>query len=209
MVEALVAIVIIGIALLALLQVRNQTVMRFLDSGDQYTASWLAQMKMAELVSQNLPDPEDIDTWDDHGAGDFGEFDQRVNELNSQVNEDWVERRTFSKFEYEWTKTMILVGPELTGTREAFEDWEPEVDSSVAENTEDNPAEQLAARIVRVTLTVMIPMRRGRDGEGEVESDAQLDKRRRIVLVTYVDPSILFDAGEEEDPDGTDPENGR
>ena len=100
----MIAILIMGLALLFLLQVRNQTITAFTDSGDQHTAAWLAEMKMNELLCQRLPDPEDPDTFFDEDSGDFRELDGRLHDFNRLVNPTWVERDYLGKFTYHWTK---------------------------------------------------------------------------------------------------------
>lgn len=208
LIEALLAVVIIGIAMLALLQIRNQTILRFNESGDQYTAAWLAEMKMAELMSEDLPDPEDEETWIMDGSGDFGDYDERLNELNRGVNPEWTDRRTFSLFEYEWTKELIFVGSTMTGTDEDFLEWEAPLDENGEVDETDDPNEKPAARVVRITLTIRLPMRRQTDEEGEAETDDQLDRRRTVKLVTYVDPGLLYTPDEEDttETDATNPQ---
>lgn len=204
MIEALVAVLIIGIALLALLQVRNQTLLRFVESGDAHTGAWLAEMKMNELISQDLPDPEDEETWISNGSGDFGDYDTRANAINASVNEGWVERATFAKFEYEWTKELVLVGNEFIGSREQLEAWEAPLDENGDPEQVDDPRDKPLARVVRVTLKVKTPLRRGRDAEGGEESDEAYEKRREIKLVTYVDPAVVFNAAEEDTEETTE-----
>ena len=111
LIEVLVAVLFIGVFMLALLQVRNQALYQFLQSGDQHTGAWLAEMKMAEIVSEDLPDPADEDTWFLEDSGDFAEFDERNNEINAEVNEDWGNRTHFADFEWSYTKELIFVGP--------------------------------------------------------------------------------------------------
>lgn len=203
--EALVAIAIIGVTLLLLLQIRNNAVRQYLELGDQHTASWLAEMLMAELISEDLPDPSDEgeDTWYKSGNGDFSRFNDRLNQLNFGRNENWVERETFSKFEFEWTKELIFVGKDFIGNREDMDAWEqPEDERGDAIIEIKDPHSTPAVRLVRVTLRVFLPVKRVLNSEGEHESDAELEKRRSISLVTYVDPNILHKA-ELEDVDGT------
>jgi hypothetical protein len=191
--EVLIAVLFLGLFLLALLQVRNQTLHHFIRSGDQHTGAWLAEMKMAEVLSQNLPDPEDAETWSLFERGDFAEFDQRMNELNYRVNEDWEERRHFANFEWEVTKELIFIGPNFIGTDEDLEFWEQPLDNYGDPLNEPDPNQQPAARVVRVTLYVYLPEEKFADPE------AGRRERQSIKLVTYVDPSVLFDA-DTEDP---------
>src|SRR5690606_30380563 len=107
-----------GIFLLALLQVRNQTLHQFLISGDQHSGAWLAEMKMAAQISQKLPDPEDEDTWLLFDSGDFAYLDDRSNDINRSINEEWYDRTSFSKFEWEVTKELIFIGPDFIGNKE-------------------------------------------------------------------------------------------
>ena len=189
LIEVLVAVLFVGVFMLSLLQVRNQALHQFIQSDDQFTGAWLAEMKMAELVAQQLPDPEDEDTWIMDDYGDFGHFDGRTNDINRTVNEDWVDRTTFAKFEYEWTKELIFIGPDFIGTAEDLDMWEPPLDPyGEVDPLAKDPREEAAARVVRITLTVYLPERRQRDSEGEITD------RKSIRLVTYVDPSILFEA---------------
>lgn len=201
LIEVLVAVFFVGVFMLTLLQVRNQALHQFIQSDDQFTGAWLAEMKMAELVAQQLPDPEDEDTWILEDYGDFGYFDTRTNEINRTVNEDWVDRNTFVKFEYSWTKEMIFIGSDFIGTAEDLDLWEPPLDPyGDVDPLATDPREEPAARVVRITLTVYLPERRQRDAEGEATD------RKSIRLVTYVDPSILFEA----EPNTEDvPETGR
>lgn len=194
LIESLIAVVIIGVALLMLLQVRNQAMQQFIELGDQYTGSWLAELKMAELISENLPDPEEDaeDTWFLSGSGDFSEFNARLNDLNYGRNEYWVERDTFSRFEFSWTKELIFVGREFIGTREELDAWEqPEDERGDLMPGIVDPRTKPAARLVRVILKVYLPLPRTTSEEGEEESDLDLERRRTITLVTYVDPATL------------------
>jgi hypothetical protein len=190
LIEVLVAVLFMGVFMLALLQVRNQTLHQFLRSDDQHTGAWLAELKMAELVSQNLPDPEDEESWVLYENGDFAEFDDRLNRINERVNEGWSERTHFSKFEWECTKELIFIGPEFIGTREELDAWEEPIDESGEPTGETNPSEKAAARVVRITLTVFLPEPRP---SGVADEEAP-QGRPTIKLVTYVDPAILFQA---------------
>ncbi|MCA8918102.1 MAG: hypothetical protein KDB68_16850 [Planctomycetes bacterium] len=204
LIEVLVAVLFIGIFMLALLQVRNQALYQFLQSGDQHTGAWLAEMKMAELVSENLPDPEDEETWVLSESGDFAEYDDRSNEINAAVNEEWGDRTHFADFEWECTKELIFVGPEFIGTQEDLEYWEQPLDENGDPTDEADPNEKPAARLVRITLIVYLPepkIRARTDEDSEVEPDRG---RPSIKLVTYVDPAILFNA--EPDEEVTTPE---
>ena len=58
--EVMIAVLIMGFALMFLLQIRNQTISSFAESGDQHTAAWLAELKMNEIMSQDLPDPDSV-----------------------------------------------------------------------------------------------------------------------------------------------------
>ena len=198
LIEVLVAVLFMGVFMLALLQVRNQTLHQFLRSDDQHTGAWLAEMKMAELVSQNLPDPEDEESWVLFENGDFAEFDDRLNRVNERINENWTERTNFSKFEWECTKELIFIGPDFIGTQEDLDAWEQPLDESGEPTDEADPREKAAARVVRVTLTVFLPEPRP---SGVADEEAP-QGRPTIKLVTYVDPAILFQAepAEEEAP---------
>ncbi len=202
LIEVLIAVVIIGVALLALLQVRNQSIHQFLTIGDQHTASWLAELKMSELVSQDLPDPQDEETWEKFDSGDFGYLDKRANELNAAYNPDWVWRDEFAKFEFEWKKEVIFIGREFIGDQWDLEGWEPAVDESGETVDQEDPHENPAVRVVRVTLTVYLPEDNSRPAgasEGEGVRKVQIvNGRPAIQLVTYVDPSVLFVAEEAE-----------
>jgi hypothetical protein len=209
LIEVLVAVLFIAIFMLVLLQIRNQALYQFIVSGDQHTGAWLAEMKMTELVSQDLPDPADDTTWMTSGGGDFGDFDDRVNDLNRDINEDWVERSHFAKFEYEWTKELLFIGPNFIGNKEDLDLWEQPLDETTGEAVEgeDDPMEQPAARIVRITLTVFMPEPRARADDDKI-SDEEAEARRKrpsVKLVTYVDPATLFEAEaatEEPPPEG-------
>ena len=199
LIEVMVAVLFIGIFLLALLQVRNQTLHQFIRSGDQHSGAWLAEMKMAEVVSQNLPDPEEEDTWVITDNGDFAEYDERVNEVNASVNEDWVERTHFAEFEWEVTKELIFVGPNFIGNEEDLELWEAPVDENGDPLDEDDPREQAAARLVRITLIVYLPENPAAQQDEDEDGEFVPQGRDSIKLVTYVDPNILYNAEIEED----------
>ncbi len=203
--EVMIAILIMGLALLFLLQVRNQTITAFTDSGDQHTAAWLAEMKMNELLCQRLPDPEDPDTFFDEDSGDFRELDGRLHDFNRRVNPKWVERDYLGKFTYHWTKELIFIGSEFTGNKEDLDNWEQPVDANGEPTDEKDPRTQPAARVVRVTLEVMLPLARGNDSEGSAESDTQFEKRKTIKLVTYIDPATLRKVEEEPAAETTTP----
>jgi hypothetical protein len=203
LIEVLVAVLFIAIFMLVLLQIRNQALHQFVISGDQHTGAWLAEMKMSELISQDLPDEADDSTWVTSGGGDFGDFDDRVNDINRDINEDWIERSHFAKFEYEWTKELLFIGPNFIGNKEDLDLWEQPLDETTGEPVagEEDPMEQPAARIVRITLTVYLPELRARPGDEEEATQ----ERPSIKLVTYVDPAIVFDAEantEEPPPEG-------
>lgn len=216
LIEVLVAVLFIGVFMLALLQVRNQALHSFITSSDQHTGAWLAELKMAELVSQDLPDPSDtenVEGWGYSGSGDFAYLDDRVNDINDRINEEWVTRETFSKFEYEWTKELIFIGPDFIGDQYEIENWEPPIDDYGEELEEDDPLEKPAARVVRVTLVVKLPMH-GREAE-TYEEEVQQRDRRTIKLVTYVDPAALYqpsheasEAADETPAPATPPEGG-
>jgi hypothetical protein len=205
LIEVLVAVLFIAIFMLVLLQIRNQALHQFIVSGDQHTGAWLAEMKMAELVSQDLPDPADDATWMTSGGGDFGDFDARVNDVNREINgEGWIERSHFIKFEYEWTKELLFIGPNFIGNKEDLDLWEQPLDETTGEPVvgEEDPMEQPAARIVRITLTVYLPELRAKP---DAEDEGATQERPSIKLVTYVDPAIVFDAeanSEEPPPEG-------
>lgn len=205
LVEVLVAVMFMGIFLLALLQVRNQTLHRFIISGDQHSGAWLAEMKMAEVISQNLPDPEDEETWVLFESGDFSEYDERTNDLNGPINPDWVERNHFSKFEWEVTKELIFIGPNFIGNDEDLELWEEPLDENGDPLGEDDPREQAAARVVRITLIVYLPEPPNAWAAADDSSEPRPQGRPSIKLVTYVDPYILYNA-EVEDPAAPAPE---
>lgn len=219
LVEVMIAIAVIGISLLVLLQIRNQALHTFVSSGDQFSASWLAELKMNELVSQDLPDPKDNETWELSGSGDFSEFDNRFNELNRRFNEDWEERYSYYKFEYEWTKELVFVGPDFIGSQYDLDEWEVPVDERGQELLMDDPREKPAVRVVRVTLTVYLPedsttraqSASSSSGSGSQSQVQTVNGRPAIQLVTYVDPNILFTAVEEEaqaaEAENTTPEN--
>ena len=204
LIEVMVAVLFIGIFLLALLQVRNQALHQFLKSGDQHSGAWLAELKMAEVISQQLPDPENEDTWVMFDSGNFAEFDERTNDVNAQVNEDWVDRNHFARFEWEVTKELIFVGPNFIGNDEDLEYWEEPVDEYGDPLDEDDPREQPAARLVRITLIVYLPELPGQQVEDEY-GDMRPQERQSIKLVTYVDPAVVFNAdiedGEEPPPE--------
>mgnify|MGYP001161528319 FL=1 len=213
LIEVLMAILFIGVFLLALLQIRNQSIRQFLITGDQYTASWLAEMKMNELISEDLPDPMNDQElpWDTGWIeGDFADFDERVNSLNASVYKDWTDRATFARFTYRYRKELIFVGPEFIGTKDELEVWEPPLDAEGnapeldAEGNPigvDDPREQPTARLIRITLQVDIPQL-GDASRDEAEEEAidprtgtRARKQSRVIhLVTYVDPDILYEA---------------
>lgn len=199
LIEVLVAVLFIGIFLLALLQVRNRTLHQFIRSGDQHSGAWLAEMKMAEVVSQRLPDPEDEETWVIYESGDFAEFDDRANDINAAINEDWVDRDHFSKFEWEVTKELIFIGPNFIGNDEDLELWEQPLDENGDPLDENDPREQAAARVVRITLIVYLPELPGAVAEEDENGEPRQSGRPSIKLVTYVDPSVLFNADVEEE----------
>ncbi|MCC7510594.1 MAG: prepilin-type N-terminal cleavage/methylation domain-containing protein [Planctomycetes bacterium] len=209
LIEVLIAVVIIGVALLALLQVRNQSIHQFLTIGDQHTASWLAELKMNELVSQDLPDPQDEETWEDFDSGNFAYLDKRANELNAAYNRDWVWRDEFAKFEFEWKKEVIFIGREFIGNQWDLEGWEPAVDEYGEAIDQEDPHENPAVRVVRVTLTVYLPedsSRPAAEGTSTSERKVQMvNGRPAIQLVTYVDPSVLFAAEDDEAAETTTP----
>lgn len=194
LIEAVVAVLIVSVALLALLQTRNQAMQQYLAMADHRSGSWLAEMKMAELVSQALPDPADDTTWNTSGSGDFGDLNARMNEINLRGNAEWAERNTFSKFEYEWTKELIFIGEDFIGTQEDLDAWEQPVDEMGDPTYAKNPNDGPLARVVRITLKVFIPSARARNAEGDEVSDEDHDKSRTIKLVTYVDPNTLHAA---------------
>lgn len=204
LIEVLVAVLFIGIFMLALLQVRNQALYQFLQSGDQHSGAWLAEMKMAEMISQDLPDPENEDTWVISDSGDFAEYDDRSNDLNAGVNEDWEDRTFFADFEWECTKELIFVGPDFIGSQEDLDNWEEPLDENGEPTGEGDPRENAAARVVRVTLIVYLPepKLRPRDEDGE----PAYEERPSIKLVTYVDPGIVFNAEPDDEAAGTTPE---
>lgn len=194
LIEAVVAVLIVGVVLLALLQIRNQAMQQYLMMSDQRTGSWLAEMKMAELVSQALPDPADEDTWSTSGSGDFSDLNNRLNEVNLRGNAVWTERETFSKFEYEWTKELVFIGKDFIGGKAELDAWEAPVDENGELTGEQSPFDGPLARVVRVTLKVFIPAARQRTAEGDEVSDEVHEKNRTITLVTYVDPNTLHAA---------------
>ena len=189
--EVMVAVLIMGIALLFLLQVRNQTISAYNDSGDARTAAWLAELKMNEILSERLPNPEDEDTYIIEDSGNFGSYDARVNDFNRRSSESWVDKNYLARFEYKWTKELIFVGQQFTGNKDDLDNWEQPLDASGEPTDEKDPRTQPAARIVRVTLEVTMPLAVQRDAEGGLESETALQKRRSIKLVTYLDPSTL------------------
>lgn len=203
LVEALAAALIMSVVLLTLLEIRNNSIRWFTLSGDQYTAAWLAEMKMNELMSQRLPDSAKEDTFSFGDSGNFAELDERVNSLNRSVNEGWKDREYFAKFEFEWTKELIFVGKDFTGLQTDLENWEPELDDYGTPTTDD-PRSKPMARVVRITLEVKRPLARGVTKEGEEEADETWEKRRTIKLVTYVDPATLF-GGKTSAPDPANP----
>ncbi|MCA8916307.1 MAG: hypothetical protein KDB90_12935 [Planctomycetes bacterium] len=189
LIEVLVAVLFLAIFLLALLQVRNQALHQFLLSGDQHTGAWLAEMKMAEVVSERLPDPEDEDTWESSESGDFAYLDDRNNDINRSVNEEWSDRTKFAKFEWSVTKELVFIGPGFIGSREDLDAWEQPLDENGEPTTDADPRTKPAARIVRITLIVTLP-----ETKQSQDPEAELSERPTIKLVTYVDPSILFSA---------------
>jgi type II secretory pathway pseudopilin PulG len=202
LIEVMVALMIFGIAVVALLQIRAQTQHAFNSADDQHTGAWLAELKMNELISQNLPNPEEEDSYELFGSGDFSEIDFRLDQVNLAVNSDWVERPRFSRFEYEWRKELIFIGADFIGSTIDLENWEqPLDDRGQLLDTIDDPREKPAARVVRVTLTVYLPDDgRARPAEGRNEGGLQMiNGRPAIRLVTYVDPNILFEADPEEE----------
>jgi hypothetical protein len=193
LIEVLVAVLFIAIFMLVLLQVRNQTIRQFIISGDQHTGAWLAEMKMAELLSQDLPDPEDDTTWVLSDYGDFGYMDDRLNSVNADVHENWEDRVVCGKFEYEWTKELLFIGPDFIGNKEDLDLWEQPLDETGEPIPgETDPMEKPAARVVRVTLIVYLPEQRFNAGSAEAE--AATGERPTLKLVTYVDPATLFNA---------------
>jgi len=207
LIEAVIAVFIVGVVLLVLLQVRNQAMQQYLMTSDQRTGAWLAEMKMAELISQALPDPEDEATWDTSGSGDFGDLNTRMNDINLRGNAEWSDRSTFSKFEYEWTKEMVFIGKDFIGSQLDLEAWEQPVDENGDPEIAQDPNAGPLARVVRVTLIVKVPSARQRNAEGEEVSDEEHEKGRTIKLVTYVDPATLH-AAELESVDETSGETG-
>ncbi|MHC4839401.1 MAG: type IV pilus modification PilV family protein [Planctomycetota bacterium] len=197
--EVLVASMIIAIALVALLQIQMQSMNQFLESSHKSTGVWLANMKMAELMAENLPDPSEPDTYESSDFGDFEYLDERYNTLNSDLNEDWTDRSIYAQFKYEWTKELIFIGTDFIGNQESIETWEPTqetLDAGDAAVEDEDPANNPAARVVRITLKVF-----HEDNKGKVDPITE--------LVTYVDPKMLYEAAEEEeDPTGTGDEGG-
>lgn len=192
LIEVLVAVLFIAIFMLVLLQIRNQTIRQFIISGDQHTGAWLAEMKMAELISQDLPDPEDDTTWVTSDYGDFGYLDDRINSINANIQEGWEDRVVCGKFEFEWTKELLFIGPNFIGDREDLDMWEQPLDESGEPIIgESDPLEKPAARVVRVTLIVYLPEKRYNAGDEERDTT---EERPTIKLVTYVDPAVLFNA---------------
>lgn len=189
--EALIACLIMAVVLMGMLDVRNNSIRWFTLSGDQYTAAWLAEMKMNELMSERLPDPSKEDTYSDADNGNFGEYDERVNSLNRTYNQKWTDRLYFEQFTYEWKKELIFVGQDFSGLQTDLEAWEPELDS-YGQPTGDDPRTKPMARVVRIALVVKRPLARGVTADGEDEPEDQWDKRRTLRLVSYVDPATLF-----------------
>lgn len=199
LIEVLVAVVFISVFVFALMQSFNQALLEFMESSDQHSGAWLAELKMAELVSQELPDPTDeerADSWILTGRGDFAYMDGRLNEINQLANEEWAERNYFADFTYEWSKELIFVGPEFIGTDEDLYNYEQPVDEyNQPLPNETDPRTELAARLVRVTLIVRLP---DRNREAETyEEEQRLSDETTIKLVTYVDPSSLYSIREE------------
>jgi prepilin-type N-terminal cleavage/methylation domain-containing protein len=210
LIEVVVAVLIIGVALVTLIAIRASAFHMFIQSNDQFTGAWLAELKMQELISQRLPDPEQEDTWDDEGYGDFTEYDHRVNELNRRYNPDWVDRVTFGRFEYHWRKEVVFIGTNFIGSRYDIETWEQPIDDFGQVIEEDDPRESPAARVVRITLTVFLPL----DDHEELSTYIQrnpntpvVDGRPALRLVTYVDPAVLFDGARDEAEDELNPQN--
>lgn len=196
LIEVLVATLVMAVALITLLQVQSQTEVAFLTAGDKHTGAWLAELKMNELISEYLPNPEDEETWELTGGGDFSELDYRLNALNLSVNPDWEERYTFQEFEYEWRKELIFVGADFIGNQFDLDAWEEPLDErGQVLSTVEDPREKPAARVVRVTLTVFLPDRvQARQASRDDEAAMGNRGQQTIKLVTYVDPAIVFDA---------------
>ncbi|MBX3475204.1 MAG: prepilin-type N-terminal cleavage/methylation domain-containing protein [Planctomycetes bacterium] len=194
LIEAVVAVLIVGVVLLALLQVRNQAMQQYLMMSDQRTGAWLAEMMMAELISEALPDPQDEATWSTSGSGDFSDLNNRLNDINLRGNASWTDRATFTKFEYEWTKELVFIGTDFIGSKAELDAWEAPVNDRGEPTGEKSPLDEPLARVVRVTLTLFIPAQRQRNAEGEEVDDQQHEKNRTIRLVTYVDPNTLHAA---------------
>lgn len=202
LIEVLIAVVILGIVLLSLLQVRNTSFNKFINSNDRHTGAWLADMKMSELMAENLPDPSDAATFELSGSGDFGYLDDRYNDANSEINDNWEDRENFQKFTFEWTKELIFIGQDFIGSQDDLAEWEPS-ESAVSGGDEaiedEDPNNKPAARVVRITLRIIMPDR-------SKKSDESGPPDNIIELITYVDPKMLFEAAEE-DEDASNPEN--
>ncbi|MEE9311438.1 MAG: hypothetical protein V3V10_03390 [Planctomycetota bacterium] len=193
--EVLVATMLIGVILLYLLQIRNQTLVQFLHSSHDNTGVWLAEMKMAELMAEDLPDPSEPDTFETGDSGDFEYMDERYNDVNSEINENWKERDIYIQYKFEWTKELIFIGSDFIGTQENLDNWEPSEEASDSGEeavADEDPNNKPAARVVRITLKVY-----HEDTKGKVDPIT--------TLVTYVDPAMLYEAGEEEE-DPSNPE---
>lgn len=195
LVEVLVATAIMSVTLITLLQIQTQTEAKFIAAGDKHTGAWLAELKMNELLSEYLPNPEDEETWELTGGGDFSELDYRQNAINLTVNPNWEERYYFELFEYEWRKELVFIGADFIGSQFDLDAWEQPLDERGQPlETLDDPREKAMARVVRVTLTVYLPRRaQAAASEGEGAGAGRGDQQT-IRLVTYIDPAIVFDA---------------
>ncbi|MCF6228467.1 MAG: hypothetical protein L3J82_07405 [Planctomycetes bacterium] len=194
--EVLVATMLIGVALLYLLQVQNQTLVQFMESKHDNTGVWLAEMKMAELMAEDLPDPSEPGTFETSDSGDFEFMDDRYNEVNSEINDNWKDREIYYQYKYEWSKELIFIGSDFIGAQEDLDNWEPSEDASNSGEdaiADEDPNSKPAARVVRITLKVY-----HEDNKGKVDPIT--------TLVTYVDPAMLYEAGEEEE-DPSNPED--
>jgi len=210
LIEVMVAILILSLVMVGLIMVRANAVYSFIQSSDQFSAAWLAELKMQELMSQRLPDPEDEGTWEDEGWGDFAHYDHISNEFNLMYNPDWVDRDHFARFEYRWRKEMVFIGTDFIGSQYDLENWEAPVNEFGEPMEQDDPRQKPAARVVRITLTVYIPFDETEDvfAYSQRNPNTQIiDGRPALRLVTYVDPTVLFDgardiAEEENAPPG-------
>jgi type II secretory pathway pseudopilin PulG len=201
LIEVVVAVLLFAVAVVTLLGIQVQLIRGFNLAGDSHTAAWLAELKMEELLSQNLPDPNDEETWELTGGGDFSEFDAWSNSVHESIREDWQWRSSFANFEYRYRKELVFVGPEFIGSRYELEGWEDPTDRYSSDIPVNNPLEQPAARIVRVTLIVYLPegyAPRGDQTGGDQSRYQMIDGRPAIRMVTYVDPGVLMDAISEE-----------